>query len=124
MSRVSEPKGADPIRELVDAHKKLEEEPLHLAMSFEEGVSIEELANESPERRDELYARLIRLVTRELFEFGVMQTDPNFANYRYQTDTGRLVLLDVGARSQVKSETVAAYRAMLRAGLVGGAEAH
>jgi len=53
-----------------------------------------------------------------------MQTDPNFANYRYQTDTGRLVLLDVGARSQVKSETVAAYRAMLRAGLVGGAEAH
>jgi len=36
MSRVSEPKGADPIRELVDAHKKLEEEPLHLAMSFED----------------------------------------------------------------------------------------
>jgi aarF domain-containing kinase len=34
---------------------------------------------------------------RELFEFGVMQTDPNFANYLWQPDTGKVVLLDFGA---------------------------
>jgi predicted unusual protein kinase regulating ubiquinone biosynthesis (AarF/ABC1/UbiB family) len=62
---------------------------------------------------------LFTLVLRELFEFGVMQTDPNFANYRYQPETGRLVLLDFGATRSVQPATVAAYRAMLRAGLDG-----
>lgn len=90
-----------------------------LAMTYLEGIPIEAMASAAQPVRDRVASALIRLVLRELFEFGVMQTDPNFANYRYQTDTGRLVLLDFGASRQVKSETVVAYRAMLRAGLAG-----
>ena len=93
-----------------------------LAMSFEEGVSIEELGNEPPERRDEVFARLIRLVARELFDFGVMQTDPNFANFRYRRETGEIVLLDFGACRPVDPAVANGYRRMLEAGLKGNAE--
>lgn len=93
-----------------------------LAMSFEEGVSIEELGNEPAERRDLVFARLIRLVARELFDFGVMQTDPNFANFRYRRETGEIVLLDFGACRPVDPAVANGYRKMLDAGLRGNAE--
>ncbi|MFN4018993.1 MAG: ABC1 kinase family protein [Erythrobacter sp.] len=93
-----------------------------LAMSFEDGVSIEELGNESPERRDAVFGRLIRLVARELFDFGVMQTDPNFANFRYRRETGEIVLLDFGACRPVDPAVANGYRRMLEAGLRGDAE--
>lgn len=92
-----------------------------LAMSFEDGVSIEELGNEPPERRDEVFARMIRLVARELFDFGVMQTDPNFANFRYRRETGEIVLLDFGACRPVDPAVANGYRKMLAAGLEGNA---
>jgi predicted unusual protein kinase regulating ubiquinone biosynthesis (AarF/ABC1/UbiB family) len=93
-----------------------------LAMSFEEGVAIEELGNEPAERRDEVFARLIRLVARELFDFGVMQTDPNFANFRYRRETGEIVLLDFGACRPVDPAVANGYRGMLEAGLRGNAQ--
>jgi predicted unusual protein kinase regulating ubiquinone biosynthesis (AarF/ABC1/UbiB family) len=90
-----------------------------LSMTFLQGRPVEELVRAPQETRDTVMGTLFTLVLRELFEFGVMQTDPNFANYRYQPETGRLVLLDFGATRSVQPATVAAYRAMLRAGLDG-----
>ncbi|WP_298466064.1 AarF/ABC1/UbiB kinase family protein [uncultured Erythrobacter sp.] len=90
-----------------------------LAMSFEEGVSIEELGNETAVRRDEVMTRLMRLVARELFEFGVMQTDPNFANYLFRPATGDIVVLDFGACRDVDPDVGNAYRRLLEAGLAG-----
>lgn len=88
-----------------------------LAMSFVEGQAIETLEGASQEARDAAMTALVTLVLRELFEFGVMQTDPNFANYRWQADTGALVLLDFGATRAVPAETVDAYRRLIEAGL-------
>jgi len=93
-----------------------------LAMSFEDGVSIEELEQEPPERRDATMERLMRLVARELFEFGVMQTDPNFANFRFRPSTGQIVLLDFGACRDVDPDVSNGYRRMLAAGLDGNRE--
>lgn len=90
-----------------------------LAMSFEEGTSIERLDQESEERRDATMERLMRLVARELFEFGVMQTDPNFANYRFRRETGEIILLDFGACRAVDPDVSNGYRKMLHAGLAG-----
>ncbi|MEM6475228.1 MAG: AarF/ABC1/UbiB kinase family protein [Pseudomonadota bacterium] len=90
-----------------------------LAMSFEEGSSIEELGNEPDERRDAVFARLLKLVARELFDFGVMQTDPNFANFRYRKETGEIILLDFGACRPVDPAVSNGYRNMLIAGLQG-----
>jgi predicted unusual protein kinase regulating ubiquinone biosynthesis (AarF/ABC1/UbiB family) len=90
-----------------------------LAMSFEEGVPIERLEDEHAERRDETFAKLLRLVARELFDFGVMQTDPNFANFRYRPSTGEIILLDFGACRPVDPVVANGYRDMLIAGLQG-----
>jgi len=66
---------------------------------------------------------LIKVVLRELFEFGVMHTDPNSANFRYQPDSGHLVLLDFGAARSVDAATALAYGRRLRAGLASDREA-
>jgi len=88
-----------------------------LAMSFVEGQAIETLEAASQEARDAAMTALVTLVLRELFAFGVMQTDPNFANYRWQADSGALVLLDFGATRAVPAETADAYRRLIEAGL-------
>ncbi|WP_375390537.1 ABC1 kinase family protein [uncultured Sphingomonas sp.] len=88
-----------------------------LAMTFVEGRPIETLADAPQEVRDGAMTALIALVLRELFAFGLMQTDPNFANYRWQPETGRLVLLDFGATRTVPPATAASYRALIAAGL-------
>ena len=88
-----------------------------LAMSFVAGTAIENLVESPQEERNRVITALIRLVLRELFDFGLMQTDPNFANYRWQAETGRIVLLDFGAARAVPSQTVEAYRRLMRAGL-------
>ena len=94
-----------------------------LVMTFEKGRPIEELASEPLELRSDVFAHLIELVGRELFEFGVMQTDPNFANYRYRTETGQIVLLDFGATRAVSPDVRSSYRKLLEAGLARDHEA-
>ena len=88
-----------------------------LAMEFVAGRPIEALAEAPQAARDAAMTALITLVLRELFDFGVMQTDPNFANYRWQPETGALVLLDFGATRDVPADTAGAYRRLIEAGL-------
>ena len=93
-----------------------------LAMSWVEGVAGESLADPQvadQARRDRIASLLIGLLFRELFEFRLIQTDPNFANYRFDTDSGRLVLLDFGATRAYTEPVVAAYR-QLMAGTIRG----
>lgn len=94
-----------------------------LAMSFVDGRPIENLIDAPQDTRDATMASLIALLLRELFEFGVMQTDPNFANYRYQPETGRLVLLDFGPSRPVGAATSAGYLALLCAMIDGHRDA-
>lgn len=88
-----------------------------LAMTYIDGEPIEALEHEAQGMRDTVIASLIDLTLKELFEFGWMQTDPNFANYRYRKSDGRIVLLDFGATRPVAPETAEAYRRLLAAGL-------
>jgi hypothetical protein len=65
--------------------------PEVLAMSFVTGDPIETLAATPQALRDRVATQLWDLVLREFFAWGLVQTDPNFANYRY----GRLPPPDV-----------------------------
>ena len=65
-----------------------------LAMSVVGGVPIETLADAPQDERDRVMTLLFALLLRELFEFRLVQTDPNFANYRFEPDTRQLILLD------------------------------
>ncbi|MGI4949471.1 MAG: ABC1 kinase family protein [Janthinobacterium lividum] len=98
-----------------------------LAMDFVPGVGIETLVDAAQDVRDRVAATMIDLVLRELFAFGVMQTDPNFGNYRWQAGAdgkgGRIVLLDFGAARDVSPTTAGAYRELLTAALSGSRDA-
>lgn len=86
-----------------------------LAMEYVEGDAIEDLPHLSQTQRDGLMHNLMELVFKELFELRLMQTDPNFANYRYQTQTEQLVLLDFGATRSFRAEFVVDYKRLIRA---------
>lgn len=97
--------------------------PAVLAMDFIESRPIETLSAADPEPRNQAMGAMLGLVLRELFEFGFMQTDPNFANFRWQPDTGRIVLLDFGAARAIDPATSSAYRRLMHAGLADDAPA-
>ena len=86
-----------------------------LAMDHVGSQPIETLAEASQDVRDRTAGALIDLVLRELFEIGQMQTDPNFANYRVEPESGRIVLLDFGATRAIGPVTAARFRALLGA---------
>lgn len=88
-----------------------------LAMDFVESVPIDDVAAAEPALRDAVMARMISLVLREVFAFRLMQTDPNFANYRFVPSTGQVVLLDFGAAREVPGALSDGFRRLLRAGL-------
>ncbi|SMC38116.1 AarF/ABC1/UbiB kinase family protein [Novosphingobium sp. B1] len=88
-----------------------------LAMDYIEARPIDTLASAPQAVRDNAMEALLGLVLRELFGFGFMQTDPNFANFRWRPDDGRLVLLDFGAARPVPPATTQAYRRLMAAGL-------
>jgi len=88
-----------------------------LAMDYVESSPIDDLVSAPQAERDRVMTLLIGLLFRELFEFRLMQTDPNFANYRYAPETGQIVLLDFGATRAFPEDFVALYRRLLGAGM-------
>uniref|UniRef100_Q07I60 ABC-1 domain protein n=1 Tax=Rhodopseudomonas palustris (strain BisA53) TaxID=316055 RepID=Q07I60_RHOP5 len=93
--------------------------PNVLAMSYLEGRPVDDLVTAPQVERNRVMTLMIGLIFRELFEFRLMQTDPNFANYRYAPDTGQLMLLDFGATRAFPAAFAELYRRLLRAGLSG-----
>jgi predicted unusual protein kinase regulating ubiquinone biosynthesis (AarF/ABC1/UbiB family) len=82
-----------------------------MAMDYVDAVPLDSLAENAPQSvRDAVGTLLQKLMYRELFEFGVMQTDPNFANYLYEPASGRVVLLDFGATQRFTPEYSERFR--------------
>ena len=90
-----------------------------LAMSFVDGIPIEDTTTLPQEERNHIAGALIDLTLQELFDFGLMQTDPNFANYLYDPNGGTIVLLDFGATREVPTHVAERYRDLVSAGLSG-----
>ena len=87
--------------------------PNVLAMDYIESVPIESRLDAPQEDRDRIATLLIELLFRELFDFQLMQTDPNFANYRYNLNTNQLVLLDFGATRSFDPTLAEDYRSLM-----------
>jgi predicted unusual protein kinase regulating ubiquinone biosynthesis (AarF/ABC1/UbiB family) len=90
-----------------------------LAMSRMDGVAIESLAGAPQAVRDRIASLLIALLLRELFEFGLVQTDPNFANYRYDAESGQVILLDFGATRTYPAALIEQFRRIMQAAMTG-----
>ena len=87
-----------------------------LTMSWENGVGIDSWMRSGPslERRQKIAHALLDLFCREFFEWGLVQTDPNFANFLIGPDDA-LVLLDFGATLRYEDEFRVRYRNFLGA---------
>jgi predicted unusual protein kinase regulating ubiquinone biosynthesis (AarF/ABC1/UbiB family) len=90
-----------------------------LVMDRLHGRPLEDVCGqEHPQRlRNRIGARLYRLLFRELFEFGFMQTDPNFANYLWLPESRRVGLVDLGAGREIPARIQSLYARLLRAGI-------
>jgi predicted unusual protein kinase regulating ubiquinone biosynthesis (AarF/ABC1/UbiB family) len=95
-----------------------------LAMDYVEGAPLEGLVASglSQEQRDAAAEVLERLLFRELFEFRFMQTDPNFANYMWDPERERIVLLDFGSVREFTPAFVEKYKRTVRAVLANDHE--
>jgi len=94
-----------------------------LGMTFVPGIPIEQVLDEDQDERNRVMSLLFELLFVEMFELRLVQTDPNFANYQYDPDTGQVVLLDFGATRRFKAAFINAYKALLRAIVAGDREA-
>ncbi|MDP5063609.1 MAG: AarF/UbiB family protein [Haliea sp.] len=78
-----------------------------LALEFIDGfrVTDPEVAALSQHRRNALGRGMLELFFRELYAWGLLQTDPNFGNYLIRSDARRreLVLLDFGSTLECDS---------------------
>lgn len=88
--------------------------PHILAMTYLPGHPIEALETASQDVRDSVAHRLMDLMFREVFRFGAIQSDPNFANYRYDPQSDRIVLLDFGAARPVPNAVANDYATLFR----------
>lgn len=116
MRRYAERLGATSAFLLPEPHTELTT-PQVLAMTWVEGSPIESLASAPQALRDHVATLLFDLALREIFEFRVLQSDPNFANYRFNQDEQKIVLLDFGATRVLPETVVEGYRLLMLQGM-------
>ncbi|XP_048120626.1 atypical kinase COQ8B, mitochondrial [Alosa alosa] len=68
-----------------------------LAMELVNGVALDGCVDLDQETRNKICFNILQLCLRELFEFRFMQTDPNWANFFYNAEQDKVILLDFGA---------------------------
>ncbi|MGR5094121.1 ABC1 kinase family protein [Vibrio maritimus] len=81
-----------------------------LAMTYVSGVPIESLIEHDQETRDLVVTLLLELLFKEIFDFKLVQTDPNFANFLFDEQQRKVVLLDFGATRNYDDRISDGYR--------------
>lgn len=90
-----------------------------LTTTYESGVSVRYASVQklSQARRDRLGKAFIELFLTEFFDWGLVQTDPHFGNYRFRIDANgedRIVLIDFGATRRFEPRFIKSYACIVR----------
>lgn len=85
-----------------------------LAMDFIEAQSLDALLSEPQDVRNAMMTALMTLFFNEIFNFRLLQSDPNLGNYKYQKDHQKIVLLDFGATREVPQHIAHSYQTLLK----------
>lgn len=90
--------------------------PNIICMEFIEGVSLKDFLSSETEHgnKKRIASSLLELFIDEFFKFGMVQTDPNFANYLI-TKEYQIILLDFGATKSYEKNFRDLYFKMLQA---------
>ncbi|TNN46194.1 AarF domain-containing protein kinase 4 [Liparis tanakae] len=77
-----------------------------LAMDLVQGVPLDRCVDLDQETRNRICYRILQLCLREVFEFRFMQTDPNWANFFYDSASDQVVhAASIGDRATVLSKS-------------------
>ncbi|XP_076627636.1 ubiquinone biosynthesis protein COQ8, mitochondrial [Colletes latitarsis] len=74
-----------------------------------EGIPVDKCTSMDMEVREHICKLIMHLCLKELFVFRYMQTDPNWSNFFYNTNTKQLVLLDFGASREYEKSFMDKY---------------
>lgn len=91
---------------------------LIIASEFIEGHNVDELDDYPQSVRDKVGSKILELCLRELFEFNFMQTDPNPANFFYDSKKNRINLIDFGAARKFEKSFVDTYMKIVHAAAI------
>ncbi|PVV01875.1 hypothetical protein BB560_003694 [Smittium megazygosporum] len=82
-----------------DVPKTVEElcSEMVLTLEFMEGKPMSLAVNYDQDTRNFISWNILNLCLQELFEFNLMQTDPNWTNFLYNEKTNKICLIDFGA---------------------------
>lgn len=88
-----------------------------LSLEYINGISLRDIEtlNIPQDRRNELGAEIFNLFFKEAFEWGLMQTDPNAANYLVFEDdeNWKLALIDFGATKELTPRIQSLYKTLI-----------
>nr|XP_034801116.1 atypical kinase COQ8B, mitochondrial isoform X3 [Pan paniscus]XP_054959981.1 atypical kinase COQ8B, mitochondrial isoform X3 [Pan paniscus] len=90
-----------------------------LGMELAGGVPLDQCQGLSQDLRNQICFQLLTLCLRELFEFRFMQTDPNWANFLYDSSSHQVTLLDFGASREFGTEFTDHYIEVVKAAADG-----
>ena len=88
-----------------------------LTMSFLEGRELSNIMQFDQSARDEISLNLIELLFNEIFNFKMVQTDPNLANFLLTRSGKSICILDFGACCRVSEDTHRLYKELLSVAL-------
>ncbi|CAH8502333.1 unnamed protein product [Schistosoma haematobium] len=86
-----------------------------LTTEYMNGLVLDDCISLPQNVRNWIGEQLLRLCLKELFVFHVMQTDPNWSNFLYNPQTGKIVLLDFGASREYDKSFVDTYIRLIHA---------
>ncbi len=84
-----------------------------LAMEYQNGITIDQVVHHDQKTKNSIINNLVELAFKEIFEFNLIQTDPNFANFLFDDTTKKIVLLDFGATSKVSKKNILVFKDIL-----------
>lgn len=89
--------------------------PQVLTAEMMNGLGVTKAKHFTQEQKNWIGTHILRLCLREIFEFKFMQTDPNWTNFLFNSDTSKLELLDFGASRDYPDRFIVPYVQILQA---------
>ncbi|EGG01716.1 uncharacterized protein MELLADRAFT_117744 [Melampsora larici-populina 98AG31] len=88
-----------------------------LSMEMMRGTPLTRAAQWPQHLRDQIGRDILQLCLREIFQFRLMQTDPNWTNFLWNEESKQIELIDFGATREYSERFVEEYIKLLQSGV-------